>query len=384
MRPRRGHAKLAVLLVACAVAIGAVVAAVLVTNDGHDGTASGPIAPTTGSWAPITIPAHKVPIIAGGIPVDIDPQINRTDFGTTLLHLGPHEYRMTIFNTSNLGTIHSFQWYPPTGVRVTKLIDSSAGQCTLTGLKGFGGNQFPGVVLYPNILCSDLDLKAPSCMCLGDGGDVEVTFATNRDLVVGEGDLRIRAATLAFDRVPLDDDPRPPQKVMRIVPGATGAASAGGLSASEREDAQRVLDTLQDSNISFQLVSITRWLQSVPTACRVRRVSEDPSTYAVYLFWTPWLAANPYVWLNMTVGDDPRKGTYELGAAQPVLPGGRLKPNGRSVNRRSVDTTLLSRYGPEQAKAGRKLLVAHGGDVFAGPGATCQVLTNGSLKLVPS
>jgi hypothetical protein len=43
---------------------------------------------------------------------------------------------------------------------------------------------------------------------------------------------------------------------------------------------------------------------------------------------------------------------------------------------------LLSRYGPEQARAGRKLLEAHGGDVFDEPGAACRVLQNGSLALV--
>lgn len=383
MRPRRGHAKLAALLVACAIAVGAVVA-VVVTKDGDESTvsASTPVAPKTGMWKPISIPPHKVPMIAGGIPVDIDPAITRSDFSTTLFHLGPREYRMTIFNTSNLGAINAFQWYPPVGMRITKLIGSSQGQCRLTGLEGFGGNQFPTIVLYPNIFCEDLDLKAPSCLCLGDGGSVEVTFRTNKDLAVGEGDLRIRAATLTFDRIPLDDEPAKPRRIMRIVPEANGAVGSAGLSAEEREAAQRVLDAMQDSNISTQLVTVTRWLQSVPTTCRVRLVSDDPDTYDVYLFWTPWLAANPYVWLNMRVAGDPEKGTFLLGAEQPVLPGGRLKPNGRSVNRRTVDTTLLSRYGPEQARAGRKLLEAHGGDVFDEPGAGCRVLQNGSIELV--
>jgi hypothetical protein len=162
------------------------------------------------------------------------------------------------------------------------------------------------------------------------------------------------------------------------------SADSGGLTAGDRKSAQSVLDGLQNSNISLQLVTITRWVQSVPAACRVRLVSRDPSTYKVYVFWIPWLAAAPYVWLNMNVTDDPKTSTFRLGTAQPVLPGGRLKRDGQSVNRGTVDTTLLSRYGAEQARKSRQILVARGGNVFAKPGAKCQLLQNGSLRLLPS
>lgn len=165
-----------------------------------------------------------------------------------------------------------------------------------------------------------------------------------------------------------------------------GSDSAGpaGLTARERETAQRAVDSLRDSNISLQLVNITKWVQSAPAACRVRLVSRNPSAVHVYVFWVPWLAAAPYVWLNMSLTDDPRTRTFHLGTAQPVLPGGRLKADGRTVNRASVDTTLLSRYGPDQARKGRRLMVAQGRGVFAKPGARCQVLANGSIRLVPS
>jgi hypothetical protein len=162
------------------------------------------------------------------------------------------------------------------------------------------------------------------------------------------------------------------------------AVDSGGLTARERETAQRAVDSLHDSNISDQLVAITRWVQSAPAACRVRLASRNPSTFKVYVFWIPWLAATPYVWINMNLTDDPRTSTFNLGTAQPVLPGGRLKRDGRTVNRASVDTTLLSRYGPEQARRTRQILRARGGDVFAKPGARCQVLQNGSIRLVPS
>ena len=92
------------MLVACALAAGGVIAAFF-TNDVHESTANAPttviapstelrrrarlrrppgraetrpvvttgVAPTTGDWTPITVTRPKVPVIAGGIPVDVDP-----------------------------------------------------------------------------------------------------------------------------------------------------------------------------------------------------------------------------------------------------------------------------------------------------------------------
>jgi hypothetical protein len=395
----------------CALAVVGVLVAVGLTNDTRDSTvtaatttvvapapslpttsvAQAPsvvrtngIAPTTGEWRPITVNRPKIPIIAGGIPVDVDPSVSRTDFSTTLYSVGVNRYRMTVFNASTLGAINSFQWYPPTGVRIVKVIGSSQGRCILTGLSGFGGNQFPTIVLYPNILCDKLDLTAASCTCRGDGGSVSITFVTNKGLAVNEGDLRLRTATLAFERIPITPATKAlnVRHVKRIV---AAAGSAGGLTADERDDAQTAMDSLQDSNISLQLKTITtRWVQSVPSSCRVALESRSPTTYKVYLFWVPWLAAEPYVWLTMNITSDPRTSTFRLGASQPVLPGGRLVANGRKVNRLSVDTTLLSRYGEEQAQKSHQLLVEHGGDVFEKPGTSCEVLKNGSLKLLPS
>ena len=172
--------------------------------------------------------------------------------------------------------------------------------------------------------------------------------------------------------------------VLALAGCTSDGADSGGLTSPERKAAQSAMDTLQNSNISLQLVTITRWVQSAPAACRVRLVSRNPSTYKVYVFWIPWLAAAPYVWVNMNVTDDPQTSTFHLDTAQPVLPGGRLNRDGRTINRGSVDTTLLSRYGPPQAKKSRQILRAKGGDVFAKPGARCQLLKNGSLRLLPS
>jgi hypothetical protein len=173
--------------------------------------------------------------------------------------------------------------------------------------------------------------------------------------------------------------------VLALAGCGSNAVDSGGLNAGDRTAAQSALDSLQNSNIPFQLVAITKWVQRVPAACRVRLVSRNPSTLKVYVFWIPYLAAESYVWLNMKVTDDPRTSTFHFGTSEPVLlPGGRLSPDGRTVNPRSVDTTILSRYGPQQARKSRQLLTSHGGDVFAKPGASCQVLQNGSLRLLPN
>ena len=63
-----------------------------------------------------------------------------------------------------------------------KVLGSSAGHCELSGLTGFGGNQFSTVLLYPNISCEQVDMKPPSCTCQGDGGTVDVSFVTDRSM----------------------------------------------------------------------------------------------------------------------------------------------------------------------------------------------------------
>jgi hypothetical protein len=198
MRRWRGHAH---VLVVCAVAVGGAIAALIVTEGGNQTT---PRASTTGPLAPITVTRPSVPIIGGGIPVDLEPLIERKDFSTALTFLpGAHRYRITISNISNLGAINSFQWYPPTAVHIVKVLDSTEGNCTLRALTGFGGNQFPTLVLHPNVLCDKLDLKPPSCTCLGDGGGVTISFVTDKEFGAGDVDLRVRTATLVFHRIPV-------------------------------------------------------------------------------------------------------------------------------------------------------------------------------------
>lgn len=196
MRRPRGPAQLALALVALALAVG-VVAALVVTRDGDQNAA-----PTTGQWAPISVKRPELPVIGGGLPVDLDPRVRRNDLTSTLSILpGERRYRITVSNVSSLGAINSFQWYPPRGVQIVEVIGSSEGNCAAAGRTGFGGHQFPTLILYPNILCDGLDMKVPSCTCLVDGGAVSISFVTDKELG-GGGDLRVRNATLSFDKVP--------------------------------------------------------------------------------------------------------------------------------------------------------------------------------------
>jgi hypothetical protein len=189
------------VLVVGTLAVGGAIAALIVTHGGQPKT---PRAPTTGPLAPLTVPRPSVPVIGGGIPVDLEPVIEPKYFGTALTILpGTHRYRLAISNASSLGAINSFQWYPPTATHVVKLLGSSAGSCTLRGLKGFGGNQFPTLVLHQSVLCDKVDLKPPSCTCRGDGGAMTISFVTDKEYLAGDVDLRVRTAALAFDRIPV-------------------------------------------------------------------------------------------------------------------------------------------------------------------------------------
>ena len=364
----RGRAKLAGVLGACAVA-----AALLAAGCGGGGKKAAPAA-TTGALAPLTVTHPDVPIVGGGVAVDLETTVDRTDLGATLTRLpGVHRVKLTIYNSSNVGAIQSFQWYPPIGTHIQKVLASTGGRCRLTGLTGFGGAQFPGVVLNPNVLCEGLDLAAPTCMCRGDGGEVSVSLALDREMSVGSGELRLRTATVAYDRIPVS----PEDASVQQGKAAAGAGKTAG------DDAPAVLAALDGTNIALQLTTISTWVQNVPSTCRVRQAADDPRAYNVYVFWTPWLAAAPYVWLNMRIpAADPRSGSYSLGTADPVLAGGKLNPDGRTINPASVDTTILSRYGEEQARRGKALMTEHAGETLQPDGQDCRVLKNGALQLV--
>lgn len=166
--------------------------------------------------------------------------------------------------------------------------------------------------------------------------------------------------------------------------GSAGVDS-GGLTAGDRNAAQAAMDALQTSNIPIQLVDLTATAGLPPAACRVRLESRSPSTFKVYVFWIPYIGPQSYSWLDMTITEDAARDKFHLGAAPAVLPSGNQLANGSIVAPPLADyDTPLSKYGRRQVKINSQVLRAHAGDVFSKPGARCQVLNNGYLRLVPN
>jgi hypothetical protein len=164
-----------------------------------------------------------------------------------------------------------------------------------------------------------------------------------------------------------------------------GGKDAGGLTAGDRDAAQAAMDALHGTNIPLQLVNLTSTAQRPPAACRVHLETRKPGTFTVYVFWTPYTGVQSYTWLNMRLTKDKTRDTFHLGTAAPVLPGGVLSTDKRSVVPGSIDyDTPLAGYGPQQDRKNRRVMLANAGDAFAKPGASCQVLMNGSLRLVPN
>jgi hypothetical protein len=194
----RAHSRLAGVLGVCVLVVaGVVVAAVVVPAGGGGGSAP----PTTGAYAPISVQRPKLHVLAGSLVSDPEAGI-QNNLTTALSQLpGPNRYRITVTNTSNIGFIDAFQWYPPTGIHIVKVLGSSAGHCDLSGLTGFGGNQFQTVLLYPNISCEKVGLKPPSCTCQGDGGAVEVSFVSDKPMSA-TGTSRMIAARLTLKPIP--------------------------------------------------------------------------------------------------------------------------------------------------------------------------------------
>ncbi len=188
------------LAVFCALAvIGVVVAFAVIEFDGSTGKATH--LPTTGGYAPLTIPKPQL-IRQGNLVMNEPDPPDQTWVSAVLSPLsGTHRYELTVTNASDMGSINSFEWYAPTGVRILRVVGSSSGHCAPSGVTGFGGNQFSTVVLYPNILCENADLKPPSCTCAGDGGSMTISFVldtTTND----SGSARVLTATPVLNVIP--------------------------------------------------------------------------------------------------------------------------------------------------------------------------------------
>jgi hypothetical protein len=189
------------LLALGALALAGVVVGLLVLGSG-DGSGERRALPTTGAYAPIRVLTPTISMF-GGAAVGDRQATMQTNLSSTLYRLpgSSYRYRLLVTNTSSLGYIHGFQWYPSPGVRLLKLIGSSSGRCELGGLSGFGGNQFRGLVLFPNIQCTGLNLGPPTCTCRGNGGDVRVSFVADRETAL-VGSPRVIAATPVLEIIP--------------------------------------------------------------------------------------------------------------------------------------------------------------------------------------
>ena len=166
--------------------------------------------------------------------------------------------------------------------------------------------------------------------------------------------------------------------------GCGGGVDSGGLSAGDRKAAQAAMDGLQGSNITTQLVSLSTTAGRVPAACRVHLESRDPLTFKVYVFWIPFIGPQAYTWLQMTLTKNVSEDRFHLGTAEAVSPSGVQLANGEIVAPSASNYDPLSMGGKRQEQRNRRALKAHAGDVFSKPGANCQVLMNGYLRLVPN
>jgi hypothetical protein len=200
MGSRLRSKRVVVPVVVCVLAVlGAAIAFALSRDDDR-----AVVLPTTGEYAPLTVHRLALPTIAalgGTVPGDPDPS-EQSYLSATLYPLGSaRHYRLVVTNTSNIGAINAFQWYPPLGIHIQRLTGDSSGHCRVGGLTGFGGNQFKTVVLYPNVLCTHLDMKAPSCACQGDGGSVTISFYLDQK-TERSGEVRLIAATPSLKSIP--------------------------------------------------------------------------------------------------------------------------------------------------------------------------------------
>ena len=123
----------------------------------------------------------------------------------TLLRLpGLNHYRLSVTNVSGIGFLNGFEWYPPVGLRIAKVIRSSAGHCVTSGTYGLGGTQFRTAVLNPNIACTDMNLRPPTCTCKYDGGRAEISFVTSGQALYtgGLGVSRMTSMTPVLKIIP--------------------------------------------------------------------------------------------------------------------------------------------------------------------------------------
>jgi hypothetical protein len=168
-----------------------------------------------------------------------------------------------------------------------------------------------------------------------------------------------------------------------VLAGCGSGTDSGGLTGGDRKAAQASFDALEGSNIPMQILAETATAGQIPAACRVHLVAKD--TFKVYLFWVPYVGPSSYAWLDMTITRDASQDKFHLGTAPSVLPGGLGVGGLEAPVAGYIDYDRpLSKLGKQQAAVNRQALLDHAGDIFTKPGAPCEVLMNGYLRLLPN
>lgn len=171
-----------------------------------------------------------------------------------------------------------------------------------------------------------------------------------------------------------------------MLAGCGGGADSGGLTAGDRKAAQASMDALQTSSVPTTILNLTSTAGQIPAACRVHLISTKPRTFKVYLFWIPYVGPQSYSWLDLTITKNASQDRFHMATAPSVLPGGAGLGGGIAPVAGNIeyDRPLTFTLGSDYKRITQAELKKHAGNVFSKPGARCQVLMNGYLRLLPN
>jgi hypothetical protein len=113
--------------------------------------------PTTGPYAPI----KASPMFRGEFQDPAAGIVSGADAGSLVRYRGKNRYQLVVTNTSSIGFINTFTWFPPDGMTIVGVTGSDQGDCGLSD----------------GAISCTLALRPPTCTCKGDGGSVTIGFA---------------------------------------------------------------------------------------------------------------------------------------------------------------------------------------------------------------
>lgn len=157
-----------------------------------------------------------------------------------------------------------------------------------------------------------------------------------------------------------------PVLAVAVLAGCGGKArDSGGMTSSDRGAAQTALDQLRSTAIPTTLVEISNTAGAVPRVCQVH-VHGD-GTYDLFVFWRPIDPQQAYAWLQGNVTKTWTKDRFHVGyAAADSTPGvGSINGDGPSSRERRLQ---------QRAQ----------GDAFTKPFAACELLSDGTVRLLPT